>query len=83
LNLGRQEKAILKAKDVIAHTRDITIPMVEAVSLGYQALLLFDNAGNNASYAEHALLVRNMNLGLGGEQKHLRTGYMNGDKTQI
>jgi hypothetical protein len=57
--------------------------MVEAVFPGYQALFLFDNARSHASYAEDALLVRNMNLGPGGEQKHLRPGYMNGDKAQV
>ena len=57
--------------------------MVEAVFPGYQALFLFDNARSHASYAEDALLVRNMNLGPGGEQKRLRPGYMNGDKRQI
>src|SRR5439155_19491211 len=57
--------------------------MFEAVFPGYQALFLFDNARNHASYANDALLVRNMNLGPGGEQKCLRPGYMNGDKTQV
>ena len=70
------------AEDVISHTRDIAIPIFEAVFPGYQALFLFDNARSHASYAEDALLVQNMNLGPGGEQKHLRPGYMNGDNTQ-
>lgn len=80
---GSAGEGYWEAEDVINHTCDIALPIVEAVFPGYQALLLFDNARSHASYAEDALLVRNMNLGPGGEQKRLRPGYMHGDKTQI
>jgi hypothetical protein len=72
-----------EAEDVIRHTVDVAVPMFEATFPGYQALFLFDNASSHAAYADDALLVQHMNLAPGGEQKRLRPGFMNGDKSQV
>ncbi len=42
---------------------------------GYQVLFAFDNFSNQSSYAEDALLARNMNLSLGEKQPILQNRF--------
>lgn len=46
----------------------------------YQALFAFDNTTNHAYFAKNALLVRKMNLGVGGKQSWIRNSF--NDATQ-
>ncbi|KAG0133419.1 hypothetical protein HOY82DRAFT_604879 [Tuber indicum] len=72
-------------EDVINHTLNSVIKILEVVYPGYQGLFLYDitssrssfadDALSRSSFADDALCIQNMNLSSGGEQAILRDSY--------
>jgi hypothetical protein len=53
----------------------LAIPLFEKRYPRYQAVFLFDNATNHATYDDAALRAEKLNLGSGGEQARVRDGF--------
>jgi hypothetical protein len=62
------------SEDVVAHFRDVALPMFERAFPGCQAICLLDNAPSHRAMASDALIASHMQLGPGGNVKPMRDG---------
>jgi hypothetical protein len=63
------------AENVVAHFRDVALPMFERAFPGCQAICLLDNAPSHRAMASDALVASHMQLAPGGNQKPMRDGW--------
>lgn len=62
-------------RNMVEQVKNLTIPLFERRYPGNQAVFFFDNATNHPVYAEDSLRAERLNLGPGGEQPCLRSGF--------
>jgi hypothetical protein len=63
------------SENVVAHFRDVALPMFERAFPGCQAVCLLDNAPSHHAMASDALIASRMQLSPGGDVKPMRDGF--------
>ena len=61
---------------MVNQTMNIAVPIIQYTFPACQALFAFDNASNHCSFAENALVASKVNLNPGGQQPHMRDGFI-------